>query len=495
MGWLNKSTSSSSSSKRSKHNVPASDSSDCGLPTESTPLNVLSSDTDEGFTSHEETFDERYLTSLVDNRGKMDEARYQTVLLYIVICSLFIGVGMAVFQASSIMRLPLISMEDDLYYFDDDDGAGETTRHFGRYVGSYLLKERHYPTPLSSSDSSDSEDEFLKHYDFLNGTDSAGSNGYVFYVDKSTALKDDIIRYNPSTATSPTPSLTMGSSATPSGPRNSIRLEGKTRFQRGLFILSLNHMPSGCGTWPAFWLVNDDPYAWPYDGEIDIVEGVNEQDRAKTALHTDKNCDMARVPIGRFDGEFDTATGIPDKSTGIPSTDMNYATNCFVYDQKQWVNQGCVMQSKEPSTLGSGLNERGGAVFALEWDPSRGHIRSWVFPKDESLPANLEGALENNGEGDVFPDPDQWPLPYAYFAIGPGTDCALTHFKRMRLVFNLAFCGSVSGTRFKQDCPDLASQFDTCEEYIKSDPEALSEAYWDVNGVYVYERQFINEDP
>jgi beta-glucanase (GH16 family) len=42
-------------------------------------------------------------------------------------------------------------------------------------------------------------------------------------------------------------------------------------------------MPAGCGTWPAFWLVNDDPNRWPYDGEIDIVEGVNEQDKAKVS--------------------------------------------------------------------------------------------------------------------------------------------------------------------------------------------------------------------
>jgi len=151
-----------------------------------------------------------------------------------------------------------------------------------------------------------------------------------------------------------------------------------------------------------------------------------------------------------FDGDFDTATGIPDKNTGIPSNEVNYATNCFVYDKKQWVNQGCVAVSREPDTLGAGLNDRGGAFFALEWDPSNRHVRSWVFPKDQALPANLELALDNQGDGDVLPDPNQWPLPYAYFSIGPKTDCALTHFKKMRLVFNLAFCGSVSGTRFQQ---------------------------------------------
>ena len=121
----------------------------------------------------------------MDNRGKLDEARYQTVLVYIVICSLFIGVGTAVIQASSVLRLPIINSQDDIYYFDDDDGEGGSNRHFGRYIGPYQLKEKHLASPLSD----DGDDDFLKHYNFLNGSDSKGSNGYVFYVDRDTAFK------------------------------------------------------------------------------------------------------------------------------------------------------------------------------------------------------------------------------------------------------------------------------------------------------------------
>ena len=55
------------------------------------------------------------------------------------------------------------------------------------------------------------------------------------------------------------------------GMRDSVRLEGKTRFNRGLFLLDVRHMPDGCGVWPAFWMT--DEANWPRNGEVDILEG------------------------------------------------------------------------------------------------------------------------------------------------------------------------------------------------------------------------------
>ena len=54
--------------------------------------------------------------------------------------------------------------------------------------------------------------------------------------------------------------------------------------------IDVRHMPAGCGVWPAFWLT--DEANWPVNGEIDIVEGVNYQNVAKTALHSTKGCSM-----------------------------------------------------------------------------------------------------------------------------------------------------------------------------------------------------------
>lgn len=179
-------------------------------------------------------------------------------------------------------------------------------------VGPYVLLERQ------------EGHDFFEYYAFYEGPDSAGSNGYNNYVSEATAatlgivnvtFEDDELdvfgrRHLAETGLSgedadeekgrpsPTaePFVYMGSAATPDGPRQSIRLEGIRRFDRGLFILDVRHMPAGCGMWPAFWLT--DEANWPINGEIDIAEGVNYQTEAKTALHSTKGCDMEDVPLG-----------------------------------------------------------------------------------------------------------------------------------------------------------------------------------------------------
>ena len=113
--------------------------------------------------------------------------------------------------------------------------------------------------------------------------DSEGSKGYVNYVSRerahelnianvtyetidSSIFGDEISKHTEDyTAddhgSSPTdyttekePFVYMSTSPSEEGPRYSVRLEGLRRFNRGLFILDLRHMPVGCATWPAFWL-------------------------------------------------------------------------------------------------------------------------------------------------------------------------------------------------------------------------------------------------
>lgn len=365
----------------------------------------------------------------------------------------------------------------------DSNVAGKSSIHYP--AGPYQLVEKHVGK------------DFMNYYTFYDGADSLGSAGYNTYVGQKTALSKNL--YNVTQGKDGKSSVYMKSAFVGENEfRESVRLEGKTRFNHGLFILDLDHMPTGCGVWPAWWLTDED--RWPYSGEIDVVEGINEQSVVKTALHTSDKCDMyAHVSDYWHTGHWDRSTGIPDTYTG--KLDFNTsmpADNCWVMAPHQWANQGCVAVHQNNGTLGTAVNQAGGAIYVLEWDPSNKYIRSWVFRKDQDIPANLHEAISND---DVKPDPMTWGYPYAYFAIGEGTGCSADHFQNMRLVLNLAFCGTVAGNRFGTDCPALTKQFAvknpdsgaidpvlSCNAYISSNPKALDEAYWKIGGVYVYER-------
>ena len=54
--------------------------------------------------------------------------------------------------------------------------------------------------------------------------------------------------------------------------RQSIRITTQQVYTGGLVIMDSVHMPTGCGTWPAFF--SDGPN-WPAGGEVDIVEGMS----------------------------------------------------------------------------------------------------------------------------------------------------------------------------------------------------------------------------
>jgi hypothetical protein len=98
-------------------------------------------------------------------------------------------------------------------------------------VGSYTLVEYQ------------SGEEFFQYYSFYEGADSAGSNGYNQYVNRDHASVIGIVNvtleidkvFDDSTR----PFIYIGTAATSDGPRDSIRLEGTRRFNRGLFMYVL----------------------------------------------------------------------------------------------------------------------------------------------------------------------------------------------------------------------------------------------------------------
>ena len=63
-------------------------------------------------------------------------------------------------------------------------------------------------------------------------------------------------------------------------------------------------------------------------------------------------------------------TGIPNQFSGEPDFKTTKpAYNCWVMAQHQLANEGCTAVHDRNDTLGAPVNDNGGGVYALEWDP------------------------------------------------------------------------------------------------------------------------------
>jgi len=302
-------------------------------------------------------------------------------------------------------------------------------------------------------------EDFFSKWDFWTASDP--TKGFVEYVDEETAKANGLAR-------AASNHVYMGSDF--SGPaaktgRRSVRIQSKEMFNRGLFVATLDHIPTGCGTWPAMWMFGEDSqHIWPRWGEYDIIEGVHMADRSMTTLHTTPDCDEDKVASRQdFAGIWELgATG-------------KAADDCNINADDQWHNQGCSQRGPEHS-MGPGFNSQGGGTYAAEWDPEAGHIRTWFWPNGLE-PADI--AVQR-------PQPSTWGKPFSYFSLKPRI-CSPDHFKNMRFTFDLTFCGDYGNPTFAASCPQAAEAM-TCDDFVRTHPENLTEAYWSIRSLDVYQR-------
>jgi hypothetical protein len=136
---------------------------------------------------------------------------------------------------------------------------------------------------------------FFNDFDFFTSDDP--TNGFVDFIDYDTANSLGIVSA-PADDSAPVYIGVDHDNVVQSGERGrkSVRLVSKDSFNHGLFLLDLDHMPVGCGTWPALYVsakfivilgILTDVYSWtvgpnwPSNGEIDVIEG-----KSHKTLHT-----------------------------------------------------------------------------------------------------------------------------------------------------------------------------------------------------------------
>ena len=285
------------------------------------------------------------------------------------------------------------------------------------------------------------DNNFFDMFTFWNSANAADpTHGFVDYKPKSDAQSSGLIDNSGGTYNM----RVDNSSVTPNG-RPSVRLTSNKSYQSGLIILELAHMPaSACGTWPAFWMVGPD---WPNQGEIDIIEGVNQQQTNDMTLHTGPGCSISNT------------NKMTQGSTVASTSCVSGGSN----------NKGCQITTDQQNTYGDGFNNAGGGTYATEWTSSGISIYFWSA---DSAPSDV-----TNGS----PDPSSWSAPIAYFSGGCDMSTAFTN---QQIVFDTTFCGDWAdgpGVWAASGCPK------TCTQYVADTPEAFANSVWSVKGLKVYQ--------
>jgi len=270
-------------------------------------------------------------------------------------------------------------------------------------------------------------------------TDADPTHGNVQFVDQSSGLAsvvDNVAYMKSSTADYPA-----------NGNRQSIRITDEQYvFNVGtLVIMDAVHMPTGCGTWPAFWMNGPN---WPNGGEIDIVEGVHTDTQNHGTLHT-------------ADGCYATTDNVP-----APSGQMSSAS-C---GSSNGDNTGCgFTDTTSDNSYGAPFNQNNGGVYAMRLDNNG--ISMWFFPR---------GAIPDDITAEQ-PVPENWQAPFGSWS---SSSCnTQQYFYQQTTIFDTTFCGDWAGATWQSSgCQDQTGAA-TCQDFVAGLGNNFSEAYWAVNYV------------
>ncbi|KAF9520762.1 glycoside hydrolase family 16 protein [Hydnum rufescens UP504] len=269
------------------------------------------------------------------------------------------------------------------------------------------------------------------------------TNGRVNYVDTPTAQGLNLTYASSDTFILRTD---FTSFLDPNGPgRDSVRLISNNVYTTSVIVADIRHMPQGCATWPALWTVAN---PWPNLGEIDIIEGVNDQSPNQATLHTTPGCTQ---PANRA------------------QTGKSVSNDCNTYVNN---NVGCGVRSTLSNSYGPSFNSNGGGWYAMERTSSS--ITVWFWPRGSGPPSNVA-----NGEN--FIDTSTWGEPMALF-VNDSCDIA-SKFGPHNILINLTLCGTWAGqpsVYSSAGCPG------SCVDHVNNNPSAFTNAYFEFASLRVY---------
>lgn len=309
---------------------------------------------------------------------------------------------------------------------------------------------------------------FFDGFTFQNITDPTA--GFVRYVSGQTAAVERLAGYILNeTANSTAAYLGVDHTGVVTGGRNSVRITTNATFSNGaLVVADVLHMPLGlCGTWGALWTTGPD---WPTQGEIDIIEGVNDNQYNSMTLHTSTGCSTENTSasfLGTLAHTDCDAYANGNSGCGIvaPAT---ATLNAAVGDVR--------VETCKHSTAGAGFNAQGGGLYVMLWTDEG--ISVYLFPHD-LVPADLNAGM---------PDPGSWTTePLARFT-GSGCNFA-THFSNQAIVIDTDFCGDWAGSVWSESSCPATTGYSTCDAFVAAKPDAFREAYWSIASVKVYQTE------
>uniref|UniRef100_A0A0W0F895 Glycoside hydrolase family 16 protein n=1 Tax=Moniliophthora roreri TaxID=221103 RepID=A0A0W0F895_MONRR len=249
-------------------------------------------------------------------------------------------------------------------------------------------------------------------WDFNNGIDNT-TKGNVQYVNQNVATQQKLAFVDPSSGyaivrVDNNTKIEAGSSIH----RNSIgtisprllvtnlicqfpgvKITSKDAYPIGsLIIIDAIHIPYGCSVQPAFSILGTE-MAWPYAGEIDIIEGRNGVGNNSMAMHTGASCSQTSdisqtAQIGKtLDKDCGTAVGRKVEET-------------------------------KANSFGAGFAQAGGAFLPLR---SAFPVFFYGFGRGDT-PTSISNAIFN-----TTTDTSGWGQPSAAY---PSADCDIERFFR-----------------------------------------------------------------